>query len=92
MASGNNQSGVVSTPLSTPLTVQVRTSTGVAVVGTSVTFSVATGGGSVSPAGETLPPPVATLKVTEVPTTATPVDVRTCTVNGVLSGVLTTPL
>ena len=50
VASGNNQSGVVSTPLSTPLTVQVRTSTGVAVVGTSVTFSVATGGGSVSPA------------------------------------------
>ena len=33
VASGNNQSGVVSTPLSTPLTVQVRTSTGVAVVG-----------------------------------------------------------
>lgn len=50
VSSGNNQNGIVSTALSTPLTVQVRTATGAAVAGTSVTFSVATGGGSVSPA------------------------------------------
>lgn len=49
VSSGNNQNGIVSTALSTPLTVQVRTATGAAVAGTSVTFSVATGGGSVSP-------------------------------------------
>ena len=50
VSSGNNQSGVVSTALSTPLTVQVRTATGAAVAGTSVAFSVTSGGGSVSPA------------------------------------------
>lgn len=47
---GNNQSGLVSTALSTPLTVQVRSSTGAAVAGAVVTFSVTTGGGTVAPA------------------------------------------
>ena len=47
---GNNQSGLVSTALTTPITVQVRSATGVAVPGAVVTFAVTTGGGTVSPA------------------------------------------
>lgn len=47
---GNNQSGTVSNALSTPLTVQIKNSAGAVVANAAVSFVVASGGGTVSPA------------------------------------------
>ncbi len=46
---GNNQSGTVSTALGTPLVIRVRDTSGNPVVGTSVIFAVASGGGTMTP-------------------------------------------
>jgi hypothetical protein len=48
--SGNNQTGLFGSTLSTPLVVKVTTSAGAAVSGATVTFAVASGAASVSPA------------------------------------------
>ena len=50
VVSGSGQTGVVGTALSQPAVVKVTDSQGQAVEGVSVTFNVAAGGGSVSPA------------------------------------------
>jgi hypothetical protein len=50
---GDQQIAVVSAPLTTPLTVTVTDSQGAAAAGVQVTWSVASGGGSVSPATST---------------------------------------
>ncbi|HEY5489565.1 MAG TPA: hypothetical protein VIK25_00115 [Gemmatimonadaceae bacterium] len=46
---GNNQAGRVGSALGTPLIIRVRDTSGNPVVGTSVVFAVASGGGSVAP-------------------------------------------
>lgn len=48
--SGDNQTGAAATPLPNPLVVQVKDAAGNPISGTTVTFAVTSGGGSVSPA------------------------------------------
>ena len=50
IVSGNNQVGLIGQALAAPLVVKVTNSAGAGVVGASVTFTVATGAASVSPA------------------------------------------
>src|SRR5690349_2780018 len=50
ISNGNNQSGIVATPLPNPLVVKVRSVLGVALPGVTVTFTASSGGGSVTPA------------------------------------------
>jgi hypothetical protein len=50
VVSGNNQTGLIGSTLSTPLVVKVTTSAGAAVRGATVTFAVVSGAASVSPA------------------------------------------
>lgn len=50
VVSGSNQSGIISTALPTAVVVQVKNAAGAVIKNATVTFSVASGGGSVSPA------------------------------------------
>lgn len=49
-ATTNNQTGTVGMPLTDSIQVHVTTASGAAISGTTVTWTVATGGGTVSPA------------------------------------------